>query len=228
MQAAIIVFPGSNCDRDVFFALKKSMKKEPIIVWYKDSILPEVDLVVLPGGFSYGDYLRSGAIAARLPIMQEVIRAAAEGKYVLGICNGFQILTEAGLLPGTLMRNRDLKFISRNSYIKINNVKTRFTGAFAKDQIIKLPIAHQEGNYYATNDTLKYLQDKNLIAMTYCDAEGKIDASTNPNGSALNIAAITNKNKNIFGMMPHPERAVDKLTGSCDGKYFFDILVHSV
>jgi phosphoribosylformylglycinamidine synthase len=229
MKIAVIVFPGSNCDRDVADALKKSMNKEPHMVWHGESTLPEdLDLIVLPGGFSYGDYLRSGAIAARSPIMGAVIEASEQGRYILGICNGFQILTECGLLPGTLRHNKNLKFICKNTYLKVNNAKTAITGAFGKDQVIKFPIAHQEGNYYVGSDGLKAMQDKDLIVLSYCDEKGNVNDAANPNGSINNIAAIMDKKKKIFGMMPHPERAVDKLTGNSDGKYFFDILVRCV
>jgi phosphoribosylformylglycinamidine synthase I len=228
MQAAVIVFPGSNCDRDMWVALKQSMGKDPIYVWHKDSQLPDVDLVVLPGGFSYGDYLRSGAMAARSPIMQEVIQAAARGVYVLGVCNGFQILTEAGLLPGTLVRNRDLKFICRDVCLKVNSVKSYFTGGYGVDQVIRLPVAHHDGCYIADPDQIKFLQDRGLVAFQYCDAKGEVIEAANVNGSMNNIAGILNKQKNVLGMMPHPERYIEQCLGGVDGRNVFDSLVNCI
>lgn len=226
MRAAVIVFPGSNCDRDVFDALKKATKSEPLLVWHKDRNLPPVDLIVLPGGFSYGDYLRCGAMAAQSPIMQEVVQAAKKGTHVLGICNGFQILTETGLLPGALIRNKQLKFICRMAHLRVESNYTAFTGAYNQNQVIKLPIAHHDGCFYADAETLKMLEDNNLIAFKYCDAEGMISDNDNPNGSLANIAGIFNKEKNVLGLMPHPERVVDAQTGGIDGKYLFDCLVN--
>lgn len=226
MRAAVIVFPGSNCDRDVFDALKRATKSEPLLVWHKDRNLPPVDLIVLPGGFSYGDYLRCGAMAAQSPIMQEVVQAAKKGTHVLGICNGFQILTETGLLPGALIRNKQLKFICRMAHLRVESNYTAFTGAYNQNQVIKLPIAHHDGCFYADAETLKMLEDNNLIAFKYCDAKGMISDNDNPNGSLANIAGIFNKEKNVLGLMPHPERVVDAQTGGIDGKYLFDCLVN--
>ena len=219
MKAAVIVFPGSNCDRDVAVALAGS-NITPTMVWHKGSELPKVDLIVVPGGFSYGDYLRSGAMAARSPIMREVISAAGKGTHVLGICNGFQILTESGLLPGTLMRNKHLKFICREVQLRVASTGSAYTEGYAQGQVIRMPIAHHDGCYYADSDTLARLEDNQQIAFKYND--------NNPNGSLHDIAGIVNKEKNVLGMMPHPERIADALTGGIDGKVLFDSVVRKL
>jgi len=226
MKAAVIVFPGSNCDRDIYTALENSGAK-PLKVWHADSSLPKVDLVALPGGFSYGDYLRCGAIAAKSPIMKEVIAFAGKGGHVLGICNGFQILTESGLLPGTLMINKNLKFICKDVYLKVENNKTPFTAKYKKNQVVKFPIAHHEGNYFADKKTLAELEEKNLVAFRYCDADGKITAKSNPNGALNNIAGIYNKKKNVLGLMPHPERLAEEALGGVDGRGMFEGLMEN-
>ncbi|MDE3015568.1 MAG: phosphoribosylformylglycinamidine synthase subunit PurQ [Pseudomonadota bacterium] len=195
------------------------------MVWHRDSELPKVDLVVLPGGFSYGDYLRSGAMAAHSPIMKEVKKHAERGGLVLGICNGFQVLTEAGLLPGVLMRNAKLKFVCREVFLKVENTQTPFTKNYKQEQVINDPIAHHDGNYFAGNDTLKSLEDNNQITFRYCDASGRITPESNPNGSQLNIAGISNKQGNVLGMMPHPERHAEALLGGVDGKFLFESLL---
>ena len=200
MKSSVIVFPGSNCDRDVAVALEKMQFKNQM-VWHKDSILPKSDLIVIPGGFSYGDYLRSGAIAGKSLIIDEVIKAANSGCLILGICNGFQILTETGLLQGTLLRNKNLKFINKDVSIKVMNNKTKFSSKYKKDQILKINIAHNEGNFYTDSNHLEELNKEDLIAFKYCDEKGNINESSNPNGSIENIAGIFNKNKNILGMM---------------------------
>lgn len=191
------------------------------MVWHRDAELPKVDLVVLPGGFSYGDYLRSGAMAAHSPIMQEVKKHAERGGLVLGICNGFQVLTEAGLLPGVLMRNANLKFVCREVFLKVENTKTPFTKNYKPGQMVNVPVAHHDGNYFADSATLKSLQDNNQIVFRYCDASGNITPESNPNGSQANIAGICNKQGNVLGMMPHPERHAERLLGGVDGLNMF-------
>jgi phosphoribosylformylglycinamidine synthase I len=223
MQSAVITFPGSNCDHDMYVALKTTYSKEPIRIWHADTSLPKgVDLIAIPGGFSYGDYLRSGAISARSPIMQEVVKAAKNGTYILGVCNGFQILTEAGLLPGTLLRNRDLRFICKTVTIKIANSDAGYTKAYKAEEVLNIPIAHHDGNYFASIDVLKEIEDNGRIAFKYCDKDGNVNNVSNPNGSLQNIAGIFSENKRVLGMMPHPERAVDALTGGIDGKKLFE------
>jgi phosphoribosylformylglycinamidine synthase len=225
MKAGIIVFPGSNCDQDIHKALEQSGVQSTLI-WHASTSLPQdLDLIVLPGGFSYGDYLRSGAIAARSTIIQEVKKAATAGKYVLGICNGFQILTETGLLPGTLVRNSGLKFICREVNVVVSNNQTAYTNNYQQGQILSLPIAHQDGNYITDQHTLQQLQDDEAIVFRYSDEQGNIDESSCPNGSVYNIAGICNKQRNILGMMPHPERACDPLTGNTDGVGLFRSII---
>ena len=225
MNSSVIVFPGSNCDRDIGVALEKLNFKNSM-VWHKDTNLPKSDLIVIPGGFSYGDYLRSGAIAAKSKILNEVIKSANKGCLVLGICNGFQILIETGLLKGTLLRNKNLKFINKDIFVKVANAETKFSKNYKKNQIIKLNIAHNEGNYFTNSQHLKELDDKNLIAFKYCDSEGLIDEKSNPNGSLNNIAGILNDKKNILGMMPHPERMIDAMTSNEDGVNLFNSLLN--
>ena len=225
MKSSVIVFPGSNCDRDIKVALEKMQFKNQMI-WHKETKLPKSDLIVLPGGFSYGDYLRSGAIAGKSLIIDEVIKSANEGCLILGICNGFQILTETGLLKGTLLRNKNLKFINKDVQIKVTNNETKFTNKYKKEQVLKINIAHNEGNFFTDNNHLQELKDKNLIAFKYCDEEGNINEKSNPNGSLENIAGIYNAKKNILGMMPHPERMVDKLISNTDGINLFSSLLN--
>lgn len=225
MRSAVITFPGSNCDRDAVTALQKIGSKVQKI-WHQDTTLDEkLDLIIVPGGFSYGDYLRSGAMASISPIMQEVKKFADKGGKVLGICNGFQILTESGLLPGVLVRNKKMKFICREVSLKVENNDSFFTAKYNKNQVIKLPIAHMDGNYFADPETLKKLEDSDNIAFRYVDANGNLTDDSNPNGAALNIAGIFNDNKNVLGMMPHPERAIDSNTGSKDGLALFESLM---
>lgn len=225
MRSAVIVFPGSNCDRDVFTVMR-DQGLNPEFVWHGDASLPEgLDLVALPGGFSYGDYLRCGAMAARSPIMQDVIRFAERGGHVLGICNGFQILCETGLLPGTLMRNDHLKFNCMETTLRVEANESAFTSGYKKGQLINLPVAHAEGNYFADTDTLKALNDNNQIALRYASAEGKITPDANPNGARDNIAGITNKTGNVMGLMPHPERHADAALGGTDGTVMFESLL---
>jgi len=225
MKSTVIVFPGSNCDRDVAVALEKMQFKNQL-VWHKESKLPKSDLIVLPGGFSYGDYLRSGAIAGKSLIIDEVIKAANDGCLILGICNGFQILTETGLLKGTLLRNKNLKFINKDIQVKVMNNETNFTNKYKKNDILKINIAHNEGNFFTDDKHLNELKENNLIAFKYCDAKGNINDQSNPNGSLENIAGIYNLRKNILGMMPHPERMVDKLISNTDGVNLFTSLLN--
>ena len=224
MKSSVIVFPGSNCDRDIAVALEK-MKFTNQMVWHKETRLPKSDLIVLPGGFSYGDYLRSGAIAGKSLIIDEVIKAANEGCLVLGICNGFQILTETGLLKGTLLRNKNLKFINKDIQIKVLNNETKFSNKYKKNEVLKINIAHNEGNFFTNDSHLRELKENNLIAFKYCNEKGNIDDLSNPNGSLENIAGIYNSKKNILGMMPHPERMVDKLISNTDGVNLFSSLL---
>jgi phosphoribosylformylglycinamidine synthase len=228
VKAAVIVFPGSNCDRDMKVALAQSMGEDPLMVWHKETALPDVDLIVVPGGFSFGDYLRCGAMAAKSPIMQSVVKQARGGTPTLGICNGFQVLTETGLLPGVLMQNAGLKFICKDVLLRVENTETVFTRQYTDGQIIRIPIAHNEGNYFTDPDTLKALKDQNRIAFRYCDDTGKTDASSNPNGSIDNIAGVLNEKGNVLGMMPHPERLADPLLGGLDGRPMFDGLIEAL
>ncbi len=225
MNSSVIVFPGSNCDRDISVALEKLQFKNKM-VWHKDTELPKSDLIVLPGGFSYGDYLRSGAIAAKSNILNEVIKASDEGCLILGICNGFQILIEAGLLDGALLRNRELKFLGKDVFVKTINNKNKFCNKYKKNQILKFNIAHNEGNYFTNPDHLKHLEDNELIAFKYCDEKGDTSEKNNPNGSINNIAGIFNDKKNILGMMPHPERMIDENISSNDGINLFASLLN--
>jgi len=224
MNSSVIVFPGSNCDRDIALALEKLQFKNKM-VWHKNSELPKSDLIVIPGGFSYGDYLRSGAIAAKSNIINEVIKAANKGCLILGVCNGFQILIETGLLKGALLRNKNLKFLSKDIFIKVEKNDNKFCNKYKNGQIIKLNIAHNEGNYFTNSDHLKELEQKQLIAFKYCDENGQINKDSNPNGSLNNIAGIFNENKNILGMMPHPERMINKSFSGEDGINLFSSLL---
>ena len=220
MKSSVIVFPGSNCDRDIAVALEKLQFKNSM-VWHKETILPKSDLIVIPGGFSYGDYLRSGAIAAKSNILNEVIKAGKQGSLILGICNGFQILIECGLLEGALLRNSGLKFISKDIFVKVQSNKNKFFNKYKNKEILKLNIAHNEGNFFTSKKHLDELEDSDLIPIKYCDSDGKVSSTTNPNGSLNNIAGIFNKNKNILGMMPHPERMADKISSDEDGLPLF-------
>ena len=225
MKSSVIVFPGSNCDRDIGVALEKMQFKNQM-VWHKETKLPKSDLIVLPGGFSYCDYLRSGAIAGKSLIIDEVVKAANDGCLILGICNGFQILTETGLLKGTLLRNKNLKFINKDIQIKVINNETKFSNKYKKNQVLKINIAHNEGNYFTDSKHLQDLKENNLIAFKYCDEKGSINNQSNPNGSLENIAGIYNSNKNILGMMPHPERMMDELISNTDGINLFSSLLN--
>ena len=226
MKSSVIVFPGSNCDRDVAVALKKFQIKNQMI-WHDETNLPKTDLVVLPGGFSYGDYLRTGSIASKSKIINDVIKHAKKGGLILGICNGFQILIETGLLPGALLRNKKLRFLSKNVFLKVINTDNQFCFNYKNKDIIELPIAHNEGNYFANDDLLKNLENNNLIAFKYCNKKGNIEKDSNPNGSSNNIAGILSDKKNILGMMPHPERLIDPLLSGEDGSILFKGLLNS-
>ncbi len=228
MKAAVIVFPGSNCDRDMLVALEAAVGRPPEMVWHGNSEIPDVDLIAVPGGFSYGDYLRCGAMACHSPVMREVAERANKGVRVLGVCNGFQILTEAGLLPGVLMRNADLRFICKDVTLRVETTDSAFTGAYDKGQMVRIPIAHHDGNYFADADTLKRLDGEDRVAFRYCGDDGAIDDDANPNGSQGNIAGILNENRNVLGMMPHPERLADAMLGGEDGKPMFDGLVRAL
>ena len=219
MKSKVIVFPGSNCDRDVAVAIRKISGSEPQMVWHKETSLSNSDLIIIPGGFSYGDYLRCGAIASTSPIINEVVKKANEGVPVIGICNGFQILIETSLLDGALIRNNSLSFICRDVYIKSENQTSIFT---KKTNIAKMPIAHNEGNYFASDETLKKIIGNDQVAFKYCNQEGEITSQSNPNGSLENIAGILNDRKNVLGLMPHPERAAESALGCDDGKYIFE------
>jgi phosphoribosylformylglycinamidine synthase subunit PurQ / glutaminase len=224
MNSSVIVFPGSNCDRDIAVALEKLQFKNQM-VWHKETKLPKSDLIVVPGGFSYGDYLRSGAIAGKSLIINEVIKAANDGCLILGICNGFQILTETGLLKGILLRNQNLKFINKDINIKVLDNDSKFLNKYSRNQILKINIAHNEGNYFTNQNHLKELENDNLIAFKYCDENGEVNNESNPNGSLENIAGIFNSKKNILGMMPHPERMIDSLISNKDGSNLFSSLL---
>jgi phosphoribosylformylglycinamidine synthase len=222
VKAAVVVFPGSNCDRDAAVALRNATGTPPAMVWHRDNSLPKVDLIVVPGGFSYGDYLRAGAMAANSPIMRDVVRKAKDGVPTLGICNGFQILTETRLLPGALMRNAGLAFVCRTVGLRVENSQTLFTAGYAAGQVLRIPIAHHDGNYFADDETLDRLEGEGRVAFRYDAGDG------NPNGSCRNIAGIFNETKTVLGMMPHPERAADPAHGGTDGKAMFAALARAL
>lgn len=228
MKFGVVIFPGSNCDQDTIHVLQNVYGLETVALWHKEADLKGCDLIVIPGGFSYGDYLRSGAIARFSPVMESVISFANKGGYVLGICNGFQILTEAHLLPGALMRNVNQKFICRNTYIKAQTNSSLVTSSIPLDRPLMIPIAHAEGQYFADSSTLEELKKNDQVLFRYCDAEGNITPGSNPNGSIDNIAGICNAGRNVFGMMPHPERASEEALCNTDGRYLFDSILQSV
>jgi phosphoribosylformylglycinamidine synthase I len=228
VRAAVVVFPGSNRERDVAAALELAMGRPPAMAWHRDAELPKVDLIVVPGGFSYGDYLRCGAIAAHSPVLREVKARAHAGVPVLGICNGFQILTEAGLLPGVLLRNAGLNFVCRNIGLKVETSQSLFTSGYTAGQALSIPVAHHDGNYFADPATLDRLEDKGQIAFRYCAPDGSVTPEANPNGSARNIAGVFNETKNVLGLMPHPENAVEPLQGSTDGRAMFMGIVEAL
>ena len=227
MKFGVVIFPGSNCDKDMIYVLSNILKQEVVELWHKDRDLKQCDFIILPGGFSFGDYLRSGAIAKFSPIMQEIIAFANNGGYVLGICNGFQILTESGLLPGVLMHNNSHKFICKNIFLKTISKSTKITSLY-KDEAIKIPIAHGEGKYFADEKTLQSLAENDQILFKYSDMNGKINSESNPNGSSNNIAGVCNENRNVFGMMPHPERASDIELKNTDGLTLFKSILENI
>ena len=226
MRFGVVVFPGSNCDHDTFHVLNNIVGVKTDFIWHKDSILSDYDLIVLPGGFSYGDYLRSGAIARFSPVMNAIKEYADKGGLVLGICNGFQVLLESGLLKGALLRNKNLHFICKHVHIRVKNTNTPFTNALKEGSVLKIPIAHADGNYFASEEDLKNISLNNQIVFQYSDENGNINDDVNPNGSLLNIAGIINKKGNVLGMMPHPERASEKILGSEDGRFIFDSILN--
>jgi phosphoribosylformylglycinamidine synthase I len=228
MKFAVIVFPGSNCDHDAYHAAHHVLGQEAAFVWHKETSLENADVVILPGGFSHGDYLRTGAIARFSPIMTAVAAHARAGGPVLGICNGFQVLLEAGLLPGAMLRNRDLKFHCELVRVRVEQTNTPFTSRATIGQILQLPIAHGEGNYYADADALAALESSGRVVFRYCDAAGRLTDEANPNGAANNIAGICNEARNVVGLMPHPERACEPMLGSADGLVFFESVVHAL
>ena len=228
MRFGVITFPGSNCDQDMIYVLETIMGQQVERLWHKSTDLKNVDFVVLPGGFSYGDYLRSGAIARFSPIMTEVVAFAGKGGHVLGICNGFQILCESGLLPGALLHNNSQQFICKNVHLSVSTTDSFLTNRANLEQVIKIPIAHGEGRYYNSGDELKRLEDNDQVIFRYCDAEGSISEEANPNGSEHNIAGIANAGRNVIGMMPHPERAADPELKNEDGKILFESILDGV
>ena len=226
MKSSVIIFPGSNCDRDMDVALKKFGFKNQM-VWHNDPNLPQSDLIILPGGFSYGDYLRCGSIAAKSKIIKSVVEFANSGGLVVGVCNGFQILIETGLLPGALLKNKYLEFICKNVFVKINNIENNYFKNIKKNTL-ELHIAHNEGNYFCSDDQMKKIEDNNQIALLYCNENGVVNEKINPNGSSKNIAGIFNREKNILGMMPHPERMIDSYLSGVDGSIFFENLINNL
>lgn len=222
----VIVFPGSNCDHDAYHAAKHVFGQDARFIWHKEKQLGDVDVVILPGGFSYGDYLRAGAIARFSPIMQDVVRFANEGGLVAGICNGFQVLCESHLLPGALMRNASLRFACKDSFLRVESTDSPYTSAATEGQVLRFPIAHGEGNYYASDDVLDRLEANGQVILRYCDADGNITPDANPNGSARNIAGIVNERRNVLGMMPHPERCVEPVLGGADGAVVFRSIIN--
>lgn len=225
MKTVIVQYPGTNRERDMMAALKLVTGTDPVLVWHKETELPQADLIVLPGGFSFGDYLRAGAIAARSPVMADLVKKAQAGVPVLGVCNGFQTLVEVGLLPGALMRNRDLKFICKDVFLRVDNADTRFTARYDKGAVLRCPVAHHDGNYFADRETLERLEGEDRVVFRYCSADGEVDEAANPNGSQLNIAGILNARGSVLGMMPHPEDLVDPLHGGTDCRGLFDSLL---
>ena len=225
MKFGVVIFPGSNCDEDIIYVLEKIMGQQVVRLWHKDHDLQGADFIVLPGGFSFGDYLRSGAIARFSPIMQEVIRFANNGGFLLGICNGFQILTEAGLVPGALLHNQNRKFICRNTYIKAQTNNSLLTSQVDLNKALKIPVAHGEGNFYADKNSIEELKQNDQILFRYCDAAGNYTDEANANGSIQNIAGVCNKERNVFGLMPHPERAADSLLANQDGLAIFESIL---
>ncbi|HEV7369527.1 phosphoribosylformylglycinamidine synthase subunit PurQ [Arenibaculum sp.] len=228
MKAAVIVFPGSNCDRDLSVALESVTGAKPHMVWHRDTELPDVDLIAVPGGFSYGDYLRAGAMASHSPVMREVVARADRGVRVLGVCNGFQVLTEARLLPGALMRNAGLKYACKTVGLRVERADSAFTAGYRAGEVIRIPIAHHDGNFFADDETLDRIEGEGRVAFRYVDPDGEPTAEANPNGSARNIAGVFNEGRTVLGLMPHPERAADPAHGNTDGRAFFTGLMETL
>jgi phosphoribosylformylglycinamidine synthase len=228
MKSAVVTFPASNCNRDMFDALEKITGQRPHEIWHQDTDVPNVDLIALPGGFSFGDYLRCGAMAARSPAINAVAAHAERGGNLIGVCNGFQVLTEMGLLPGALMRNRSLKFVCKTVQLKVENENSTFTNAYSQDQVINIPVAHHDGNYFADDETLSRIEENGQVVFRYVDCNGEATATANPNGSQNNIAGIINKHGNVLGMMPHPERLIEEAQGGTDGRGFFESIINSL
>lgn len=228
MKFGIVILPGSNCDHDTMHVTRDVLGAEAEFLWHKETDLKGSDCVIIPGGFAYGDYLRAGALAKFAPIMEPIRKHAAAGGLVFGICNGFQVLAEVGLLPGAFMRNQHLRFLSRDVHLRTEETNTPFTSELVEGQILKVPIAHGEGNYFADEETLDELEDNGQVIFRYCDVEGRLTSDANPNGSARSIAGICNRGRNVLGMMPHPERASEKLLGNADGLALFKSIVASV
>ena len=228
MKAAVIVFPGSNRERDMVLALRRASGRDPLLIWHRETSLPPLDLIVVPGGFAYGDYLRAGAMAARSPVMREVVARAGKGTAVLGVCNGFQVLTECGLLPGALMRNAGLRFICKPVDLRVETDRTIFTDHYEPGQVIRVPVAHHDGNYFADETTLERLEGEGLVAFRYCSPDGRLTEAANPNGSIGSIAGILNARRNVLGLMPHPEDATDPLAGGEDGLPMFRSLAEAL
>jgi phosphoribosylformylglycinamidine synthase len=224
----VVIFPGSNCDYDAYYALKKILGFDVVFLWHKDTDLQDSNVIVLPGGFAYGDYLRTGAIARFSPIMKPVIEFAERGGFVIGICNGFQILLEAGLLPGVMLKNKSLQFVCKDVYLSVENTNTIFSKDIVKEKILKIPVAHGDGNYFADEETLKELVDNDQIVFKYSSSKGEIEEQFNPNGSIMNIAGIVNRKGNVFGMMPHPERCCDPVLGKTDGSLIFNSIAGNI
>jgi phosphoribosylformylglycinamidine synthase I len=227
VKIGIVVFPGSNCDHDAHYVAETIMEQEARLIWHKEASIGDVDVVILPGGFSYGDYLRCGAIARFSPVMKDVVRFAGNGGLVIGICNGFQVLTEAGLLPGVLLRNKSLLFICKYLHLRVENAHTKFTAKCALGDVLEIPIAHGEGNYFTDPETLKRIEDNQQVVFRYCDRLGNLTDEANPNGSLNSIAGIINENGNVLGMMPHPERASDPVLKHTDGRKIFESIIQS-
>jgi len=228
LKFGVVIFPGSNCDHDTFYVLRDIFKQDAIFLWHKEHDLKNVDCIILPGGFSYGDYLRSGSIAAFSPLMQEVKEFAFKGGLVLGICNGFQVLLELGLLPGAMLRNKNLKFLCQYVHLRVDNTDTPFTSTAKKGQVLRIPIAHYDGNYYSSPETIQEVKKNNQTVLRYSDARGRLSDEANVNGSLECIAGLINKSGNVMGMMPHPERASEALLGSEDGRIIFESLIKSL
>jgi len=224
----VLVFPGSNCDHDAYHALKHVLQVDVSFIWHKDTSIGKVDGIIIPGGFSYGDYLRTGAIARFSPIMKDVVKFANKGGLVIGICNGFQILLESGLLPGAMLHNEHLKFTCKQIFLKTEQFDTSFTDNIPKNKLLQIPVAHGEGNYTAPEHVIKDIEDNRQVIFRYCDSTGRVTKESNPNGSINNIAGICNKNRNVLGMMPHPERACETVLGSDDGSYIFRSMIQSL